>query len=54
MVVGSVVQVEDAYDSLHEWGSELLESTIQELKGFYVKTGQVISTRIDLFPKQVD
>lgn len=41
------------YERLHDWGSERLESTIQELKGFYVKTGQVISTRIDLFPEQV-
>ena len=28
--------------ALHEWGSVQLEETIQELKGFYVKTGQVI------------
>ena len=25
---------------------------ITELKGFYVKTGQIISTRVDIFPKQ--
>ena len=43
---------EARYQELHEWGSERLESTIQELKGFYVKTGQVISTRVDLFPEQ--
>jgi len=41
-----------AYEDLHEWGSERLEATIQELNGFYVKTGQVISTRVDLFPEQ--
>ena len=29
-----------------------LHNAIQELKGFYVKTGQVISTRVDLFPEQ--
>ena len=40
------------YEGIHEWGSTRLESTIQELKGFYVKTGQVISTRVDLFPEQ--
>lgn len=43
---------EARYEELHEWGSERLESTIQDLKGFYVKTGQVISTRVDLFPEQ--
>jgi len=42
----------EVYEELHEWGSQRLESTIQELKGFYVKTGQVISTRVDLFPEQ--
>ena len=40
------------YEGIHEWGSTRLEATIQELKGFYVKTGQVISTRVDLFPEQ--
>jgi len=43
---------EQVYQDIHEWGSERLEKTIQELKGFYVKTGQVISTRVDLFPEQ--
>lgn len=43
---------EARYQELHEWGSERLENTIQDLKGFYVKTGQVISTRVDLFPEQ--
>eukprot|EP00962_Isochrysis_galbana_P003716 scaffold1050_cov130-Isochrysis_galbana.AAC.1 len=43
---------EAVFQALHEWGSVRLEETIQELKGFYVKTGQVISTRVDLFPEQ--
>jgi hypothetical protein len=43
---------ETRYEELHDWGSERLEAAIQELKGFYVKTGQVISTRVDLFPEQ--
>lgn len=43
---------EARYEELHDWGSVRLESTIQDLKGFYVKTGQVISTRVDLFPEQ--
>ena len=43
---------EKVYQQLHDWGSDRLEAAIQELKGFYVKTGQVISTRVDLFPEQ--
>jgi len=36
---------------IDEWGSTVVAETIKELKGFYVKTGQVISTRVDLFPE---
>jgi hypothetical protein len=43
---------EAVFQALHEWGSVRLEETIQELKGYYVKTGQVISSRVDLFPEQ--
>jgi aarF domain-containing kinase len=39
------------WKDLDEWGSTRIAETIQELKGFYVKTGQVISTRVDLFPE---
>ena len=49
---GTEAEKEARYQALHEWGSERLERTIQDLKGFYVKTGQVISTRVDLFPEQ--
>lgn len=35
---------------LDEWGSTTIAETIKDMKGFYVKTGQVISTRVDLFP----
>ena len=45
---------EALYEELHDWGSERLEGTIQELKGFYVKTGQVISTRVDLVSPDPD
>jgi predicted unusual protein kinase regulating ubiquinone biosynthesis (AarF/ABC1/UbiB family) len=45
-------ELEAKYEELHEWGSERLEAAIKDLKGFYVKTGQVISTRVDLFPEQ--
>ncbi|TFJ88515.1 hypothetical protein NSK_000089 [Nannochloropsis salina CCMP1776] len=39
------------WEDAHNWGAERLASTIQTLKGFYVKSGQVISTRVDMFPK---
>jgi predicted unusual protein kinase regulating ubiquinone biosynthesis (AarF/ABC1/UbiB family) len=39
------------WKDLDEWGSTRIAETIQHLKGFYVKTGQVISTRVDLFPE---
>ena len=38
------------WEKLHEWGSKKLSETMNELKGFYVKSGQLISTRVDLFP----
>ena len=38
------------WKDLDEWGSTRIAETIQDMKGFYVKTGQVISTRVDLFP----
>lgn len=40
------------YQALHEWGSELITEKVKDLKGFYVKTGQIISTRVDIFPIQ--
>ena len=43
---------EERYDKLHEWGSIKITAAIERLKGFYVKTGQIISTRVDIFPKQ--
>ncbi len=39
------------WEDAHTWGAERLATTIQTLKGFYVKSGQVISTRVDMFPK---
>lgn len=45
-------QQDSMFDELHEWGSEVLIKKVHELKGFYVKTGQIISTRVDIFPKQ--
>ena len=46
------IEEEDMLNALHEWGSDLISDKITELKGFYVKTGQIISTRVDIFPKQ--
>jgi len=42
---------EEVWRGLDEWGSTRISDTIQEMKGFYVKSGQVISTRVDLFPE---
>lgn len=36
-------------EEMDEWGSTKLRETLLELGGFYVKTGQVLSTRVDLF-----
>jgi len=40
------------WSDLHDWGSNEITNVIKELKGFYVKTGQIISTRVDIFPWQ--
>ena len=45
-------ECEVIWDEQHEAGAEKLSSTITELKGFYVKTAQIIASRADLFPKQ--
>lgn len=42
----SVDDEENLYQHLHEWGSEAITEKIKLLKGFYVKTGQIISTRV--------
>ncbi|GMI35727.1 hypothetical protein TeGR_g12357 [Tetraparma gracilis] len=36
----------------HEYGADVLATVINDLKGFYVKTGQIIASRQDLFPKE--
>lgn len=40
------------WDEKHADGAQKLYETIADLKGFYVKTAQIISSRQDLFPKQ--
>jgi len=54
-VLGRIVSEEDVeqrYNKLHDWGSVRICEAITRLKGFYVKTGQIISTRVDIFPEQ--
>ena len=43
---------EELWKALHTNGAEKLAETITDLKGFYVKTAQIISTRQDLFPAE--
>ncbi|KAL7571549.1 hypothetical protein ACA910_020966 [Epithemia clementina (nom. ined.)] len=45
-------EIEDLWDALHEEGAEQIKQVITQLKGFYVKTAQIISSRRDLFPRQ--
>ena len=45
-------EVEGLWDAQHADGAAKLADTITNLKGFYVKTAQIISSRADLFPKQ--
>jgi len=40
------------WDSQHSEGAVKLADTITSLKGFYVKTAQIIASRKDLFPEQ--
>ena len=40
------------WEEEHEQGSKIFSDVVNELKGFYTKTGQIIATRQDLFPKQ--
>ena len=45
-------ECEVVWDEQHEKGSAVLSDAINDLKGFYTKTGQIIASRQDLFPKQ--
>ena len=40
------------WEEEHERGSKVFSDVVNELKGFYTKTGQIIATREDLFPRQ--
>lgn len=48
----TIEEQEALYNRLHVWGSDEITEKIKELKGFYVKTGQIISTRVDIFPEE--
>lgn len=45
-------QIQLVWDQQHLDGAEKLSATVASLKGFYVKTAQIIASRQDLFPKQ--
>jgi len=45
-------EVEKVWDEQHQQGAIKLAETITSLKGFYIKTAQIIASRQDLFPKQ--
>mmetsp|Transcript_28676 Transcript_28676/g.77648 ORF Transcript_28676/g.77648 Transcript_28676/m.77648 type:complete len:611 (-) Transcript_28676:3222-5054(-) len=45
-------EIERLWNMQHEDGAQKVSQVVTELKGFYVKTAQIISTRQDLFPKQ--
>jgi len=44
--------VEELWSSQHADGATKLKQTISDLKGFYVKTAQIIASRQDMFPVQ--
>lgn len=44
--------IEQLWNVQHEDGAEKLTKVFTELKGFYVKTAQIIASRQDLFPEQ--
>lgn len=48
----STADIERLWDAQHQEGASKLAATVTNLKGFYVKTAQIISSRRDLFPPQ--
>jgi aarF domain-containing kinase len=47
-----LIFLQSVWDTQHEDGAYKLAAVISSLKGFYIKTAQIISSRGDLFPKQ--
>lgn len=48
----SAKDLEDMWAAQHTDGASKLAQTVTDLKGFYIKTAQIISSRRDLFPQQ--
>ena len=48
----SDAEIEEMWNQQHEAGAEKMKDVTIQLKGFYVKTAQIISSRRDLFPRQ--
>lgn len=48
----STEECEVEWNDAHTEGAATLKEVINDLKGFYVKTGQIIASRVDLFPRQ--
>ncbi|KAG8458191.1 hypothetical protein KFE25_011722 [Diacronema lutheri] len=54
-ILGRCLEAEECevlWEEAHTEGAATLKDAITTLKGFYVKTGQIIAARVDLFPKQ--
>lgn len=45
-------EIEELWAAQHMDGAKKLSESVENLKGFYVKTAQIISSRQDLFPKE--
>jgi aarF domain-containing kinase len=50
--LGWKISSDELFDGLHDYGSDVIVEKIKDLKGYYIKTGQIISTRVDIFPSQ--
>eukprot|EP00793_Prasinoderma_coloniale_P001180 PRCOL_00006171-RA len=49
-VKGTGADFSDDWEALHEDSAVRIRETLERLQGFYVKSGQLVSTRVDLFP----
>lgn len=47
----SKAESEERWNEEHEQGAQVLSKAINDMKGFYAKTGQIIASRHDLFPQ---
>ena len=54
-VLGECLDEEECevrWDETHDEASAAVKQLVYDMKGFFVKTGQIVATRQDLFPKQ--